>query len=236
MNRPNPDTLTPEALAYIETLESNLRTVQEILSHLPKCSSWDDEHPCSNFGCVQDSWGRWVCDECASKVRGSTGGDGPQATTARIWDRLRKDARVWMPPDPVTAQGLVIKLQSASLHAAALLALFSNGAVYKARRILEWEYKSWEDPISEELSKLQGENSRLWEVLNYLPRCICGHWATYLRKEDADSLLPAHLCDVHVGDRPYLEFQYAGALRNLNKGIEEEKRRETEALKNAQPT
>lgn len=234
MIRPDPSTLTPEALAYIEILESNLRTMHDVVDNLPKCSSWDDEHPCSNYGTVQDPWARWVCDECAPKVRNSgCGEDGPQATTARAWDLLRKDARAWLPPDPVTAQGKLIKLQSASLHAAGLLLLHSGGLARRARYLLEKEYKEWEDPISEEITKLQAENNKLWELISRLPKCPCGKLGTRGKTSSEDSFTSGFRCDAHAQDPAFSELEYAFAVRNLEKHIEEEKQRETETLKGA---
>ena len=234
MIRPDPNTLTPEALAYIETLESNLRTAQDILGHLPPCSSWSDEYTCSNYGTVRDPWARWVCDECAPKIPGGPcSADGPHAATARVWNQLRKDARVWIPPDPVTAQGKLIKLQSASLHAAGLLLLLTNGFATRARLLLAKEYKDWEDPISEEITKLQEENNKLWELVSRLPKCPCGRMATQEKPQGEDPFTSRFRCDTHAKDPAYAELEYAFAVRNLEKSIEEERQREAETIKGA---
>lgn len=234
MIRPDPSTLTPEALAYIEILESNLRTMHDVLDNLPRCRSWDDEHPCSNYGTVRDPWARWVCDECSPKVRGGPcSEDGPQATMVRVWNELRRDARVWMPPDPVTAQGKLIKLQSSSLHAAGLLLLMSSGLACKARFLLARDYKEWEDPISEDVTKLQEEVNRLWEVVSRLPKCPCGKMATHEKPQSEDTFTSRFRCDEHTKDPAYVELQYAFTIRNLEKSIEEERHREAETIKGA---
>jgi len=195
--RPDPSTLSPETLAYIETLESNLQTVQEVLDHLPRCSGWSKDQICPNYGTIRDGGGRWVCDSCSSKCVGLCGELGAHTTTARVWNELRKDARMWIPPDPITSQGLVIKLRSASLHAASLLLLSSSGIAAKARILLSKAYKDWEDPISEELVKVREENNLLWGLVHQLPRCFCGKPATHVKVSRMEPFADVFLCGEH---------------------------------------